>query len=101
MTVDPRLTTSICYFCDAADGGLCGQSEFSSSDSVVGLMQVELTEGVDSEPSGGNRRAGIVATFQRRPQNGGLFARRQELDGSNEFHTSYMEDYVMLRRNLR
>ena len=83
---------------NATDGGLSGQFKVDASAGVVRLVQVELPEGIGCKALGGNSRTGFVAALQRRLQDGGLFAGRQEFDSGNEFHSSYIDDFAAVAR---
>jgi len=88
----------ISHLGDAADGGLRGQFKVCASAGIVCLMQVKLPEGIGCKAFRGNGRAGVIAALQRRFQDGGLFACRQEFDGCNEFHASHIEAFAGVAR---
>ncbi len=75
------------YLGNAANGGLRRQFELGTSFDIDQFLKIELTEDASREALRRNRRARLIAANKRRPKRGGLFARRLELDGCNEFHS--------------
>ena len=71
---------------DAANGSLSSQIEIDASIGIGELVDVKLAEDAISKTVSRDSRTSLVTAFQRRPKDGGLVERRQELDGCDELH---------------
>ena len=83
---------------NASHGGLRGQSEVSAYLGIGQLMEVKLSQNASIEALCGKRGASVVTAFERRFENSGMLARRQEFDGGDKLHSSNIERFAVIAR---